>query len=91
MRTTLTGLGGQFEIPGLKPGPYSIEVEATGFAVARHDLRLEVGQSVQLDLSLALGEKSTSIEVAARAEILKTRGREPGRSSGGQIRRQTSR
>ncbi len=72
MRKTITGLSGQFEIPGLKPGPYSIEVEAAGFAVARHDLGIEVGQSVQLDLSLTLGEKSTSVEVAARAEILKT-------------------
>jgi len=72
VRATVTGFSGQFEIPGLKPGPYSIEVEAKGFALARHETRIEVGQNVQLDLSLALGEASTSVEVAARAEILKT-------------------
>src|SRR5450432_153784 len=72
VRTTTTSLSGQFEIPDLKPGPYSIEVEAAGFALSRHDLRIEVGQSVQLDLSLSLGEKSTTVEVAGRAEILNT-------------------
>ena len=28
VRTTKTGPGGQFEIPGLTPGEYTIEVEA---------------------------------------------------------------
>lgn len=72
VRTTLTGPGGEFEIPGLMPGSYTVEVEAEGFAVARHDLRIEVGQSVRLDLGLTLGEHRTTIEVGARAETLKT-------------------
>ena len=72
VRTTLTGPGGEFEISGLMPGSYTVEVEAEGFAVARHEVRIEVGQSVRLDLGLTLGEHKTTIEVGARAETLKT-------------------
>lgn len=72
VRTTLTGSGGEFEIPGLMPGSYTVEVEAEGFALARHDLRIEVGQSVRLDLGLTLGEHKTTIDVGAHAETLKT-------------------
>jgi hypothetical protein len=72
MRTTATGPGGQFELPGLTPGEYTIEVEAKGFAIAKHEMRLEVGQNARLDLGLTVGETNTSIDVAARAETLKT-------------------
>src|SRR5438270_11066759 len=71
VRAATTGLAGQFEFPGLTSGPYTIEVEAQGFAASKHDLRLEVGQSARLDFNLAVGETTTSIDVQARAETLK--------------------
>ena len=42
-RTTSTNDLGRFEIPGLAPGEYGIEVQAIGFAIAKHTSRLEVG------------------------------------------------
>ena len=72
VRTTRTGPGGQYELPGLTPGEYTVEVQAKGFAVGKHSLRLEVGQNARLDLTLEVGEASSSVEVAARAEALKT-------------------
>jgi hypothetical protein len=72
VRTTVTGQGGQYEFPGLTPGDYTVEVHAKGFAAAMHSLRLEVGQNVRLDLNLAVGETSTSVEVTGRTEVLKT-------------------
>ncbi|HTM48941.1 MAG TPA: carboxypeptidase regulatory-like domain-containing protein [Bryobacteraceae bacterium] len=72
VRLTTTGSAGQFEFPGLAPGQYTIEVQAAGFAVAKHSLRLEIGQNARLDLGLTLGEATSSVEVAARAESLKT-------------------
>jgi len=71
VRTTRTGQGGQYELSGLIPGEYRVEVRARGFAAATHSLRLEVGQNARVDLRLALGEASTSIEVGAMAEVLK--------------------
>src|SRR5947209_18756314 len=44
VRTTRTGVGGQYEISGLTPGEYGVEVRARGFAAATDTLRLEVGQ-----------------------------------------------
>ena len=72
VRTTRTGQGGRYEISGLTPGEYMVEIRAKGFALATHTLRLEVGQNARLDLTLALGDASTSIEVGARTETLKT-------------------
>src|SRR5215471_12755189 len=72
VRTAYTGPGGQYEIPGLSPGEYTVEVRAKGFALIRHSLRMEVGQNARLDLPLSVGEASTSIDVGATAETLKT-------------------
>src|ERR1039457_16905 len=72
VRATVSGPSGQFDLLGLTPGQYTIEVEAPGFAVAKHELRLEVGQSVRVDLGLVVGETSTSIDVGARVETLRT-------------------
>src|SRR6202049_384923 len=63
---------GLFEVPGLAPGDYTVEVQATGFAPLSRRVRLEVGQQMRLDLTLSLGEKHETVDVAARAETLKT-------------------
>jgi len=63
---------GLFEVPGLAPGDYTMEVQATGFSSQSRRLRLEVGQQMRLDLTLSLGEVHESVNVAARAETLKT-------------------
>src|SRR5262249_25279425 len=72
VRSAKTGPSGQFEIPGLTPGQYTIEVQAAGFATAKHNVRLEVGQNVRMDLGLVIGETTVSVDVEARAETLKT-------------------
>ncbi|HEY3443697.1 MAG TPA: carboxypeptidase regulatory-like domain-containing protein [Paludibaculum sp.] len=72
VRTAITGATGRFEIPGLAPGDYTIEVRAVGFATATQAVRLEVGQNMALDLGLTLGEEKTSVEVTSAAAILKT-------------------
>src|SRR6478672_8002881 len=72
VRTAKTGLSGEFEISGLTPGEYTMEVKATGFSTAKHNMRLEVGQNVRVDVGLTIGETSASVDVEARAEMLKT-------------------
>ncbi len=72
VRQAVTDAAGWFEIPGLTPGEYALEVQAMGFATAKHGVRIEVGRSVRLDLNLMIGEMNTSVEVTARAEALKT-------------------
>jgi hypothetical protein len=71
-RTAVTGPQGEFEIPSLAPGGYTVEVTAAGFAIAKHSVRLEVGQAMRLDLGLTIGEARTSVDVTSTAEMLKT-------------------
>lgn len=72
VRFTVTGPAGRFEIPGLTPGEYKFEIQAAGFALAKHTIRLEVGQNMRLDLGLTIGDAQTSVDVSSAAEILKT-------------------
>jgi hypothetical protein len=72
VRTTKTGPEGLYEMPGLTPGEYTIEVDAKGFAAAAHTLRLEVGQNARVDLTLEIAGSSTSVEVHASGELMKT-------------------
>lgn len=72
VRSTLTDSEGRYEVAGLAPGDYGIEVRAAGFGAATGKVRLEVGQHMRFDFSLDLGGSQSSIEVVARAEILKT-------------------
>ncbi|WP_321471861.1 carboxypeptidase-like regulatory domain-containing protein [uncultured Paludibaculum sp.] len=72
IRSVTTGSTGRYEIPGLVPGPYTIEAQASGFSTATHPIRLEVGQNMRLDLGLTVGPAKTSLEVTSTVEMLKT-------------------
>src|SRR2546423_11382946 len=72
LRAVSTDGAGVFEVPGLSPGEYIIEIQAAGFAVATRNARLEVGQNMRLDLALTIGEAKTSVDVTGMAETLKT-------------------
>ena len=70
-RSTTSAIG-QFEIAGLAPGEYKLEVSAKAFAPLSHTFTLEVGQTMRLDLALAVGSARTTVDVTAAAELLKT-------------------
>ncbi|HEX8186240.1 MAG TPA: carboxypeptidase regulatory-like domain-containing protein, partial [Blastocatellia bacterium] len=72
VRHAISNEQGIFQIPGLLPGDYEIKVEASGFAPYSQTLRLEVGQQVALDINLKLGSVNTSVDVQARADVLRT-------------------
>jgi carboxypeptidase family protein len=72
VRTAALNAEGLFEIAGLAPGEYLLEVRASGFAPLERKLRLEVGQHVRLDLPMEIGQASEQVDVVGRAEVLKT-------------------
>lgn len=72
VRSVPTGPTGRYEFLGLVPGPYSIEAQAPGFSTATHNIRLEVGQNMRLDLALTVGPAKSSVEVTSTVEMLKT-------------------
>ena len=71
-RSSVSDAAGLFQVADLPPGEYRLETHAAGFAPSRRHFRLEVGQRLQLDLRLELGAASSTLEVAGRAELLKT-------------------
>src|SRR5690349_3533392 len=71
-RSTISDAIGQFEIAGLAPGDYNLEVSARGFAPLSHSFTLEVGQTMRLDLALTVGSARTTVDVTAATELLKT-------------------
>ncbi len=78
-RTVKTTAAGAYVVAQLNPGPYSIKVEAAGFAttVIRVDA-LEVNQALNEIVSLKTGSESQTVEVNASGEIMQTASSEVG-------------
>ncbi|MBM3758296.1 MAG: TonB-dependent receptor, partial [Acidobacteria bacterium] len=70
---TQTATDGQFTIPFLAPGPYTVAAQAAGFKrYSRQGLRVEASERVRLDILLEVGQASESITVEAEAPLLTT-------------------
>src|SRR5579859_1812230 len=71
-RAATVNSDGLYEIAGLRPGAYQLQIRASGFAPVDRTVQLEVGQQMRLDLTLNVGEKRETLDVVGRAEVLKT-------------------
>src|SRR5689334_15480169 len=59
-----TNDSGDYEVPALRVGQYNVEVTKTGFAPARAtEITVSVGARQRIDLTLQVGETSTTVEV----------------------------
>lgn len=70
-RTTTTGDSGDYSLPQLEPGPYTLTAEHEGFR--REVIRrivLETGQDVRIDINLKVGSVSEVVEVEATAPLI---------------------
>ena len=60
-------------MPFLKPGTYSVAVEAPGFKkLVREGVSLSVGDTVGLDITLEVGAVTEQVTVTAEAPLLET-------------------
>jgi outer membrane receptor protein involved in Fe transport len=72
-RDALAAASGGYQITGLAPGAYRVEVEAAGFQkVLQNALQLQVDERLRLDFQLKLGEVSQSVEVSAQVSAVNT-------------------
>src|SRR5438105_4078710 len=70
---TVTTATGNFTLASIPVGDYELRVEAPGFKQSlRSGLRVQVAQTLRLDLSLQVGDTSESVTVSAEAPLLKT-------------------
>jgi hypothetical protein len=79
-RTVDTNDSGSYSVPLLAPGSYRVEVSKTGFkSASKKGLRINVSETARLDVELEIGEISTTVDIAADAEVLQTESSELGR------------
>ena len=69
-KTTTDELG-RYIFNGLAPASYTVKVEVSGFkTVVRSNVVLRVGQQIDLDFTLELGEITSTVEVTAESTLL---------------------
>src|SRR5436190_19102738 len=61
--TAQSGANGDFLLPFLIPGPYSLTVEAPGFKkLVRSQVQVRVDQHITIDMALEIGQASESVQ-----------------------------
>ena len=70
---TQTDDAGLYVIPSLRPGAYSVSAESPGFRkTVRTGVTLQVAQVAPLDLTLATGQLSETVDVVGGISLLET-------------------
>ena len=70
-RQTTSSQSGQYSLPGLTPGAYSVNVELAGFRrAALSEITLQVDQNVQINVVLEVGQVTETVEITAQAPLI---------------------
>ena len=70
-RSASTDDSGRFNFPQLKPGAYSVKVEAEGFETQQNDaVSSTLGQKQTVDFRLKIAQSNQTVEVSTEAPIL---------------------
>ena len=71
--TTTSNASGNYVFPDLPPGSYNVTSEAHGFKKeTRTNVRLDVNNTVRIDMEMQLGAVSETVEVSGEVPLLKT-------------------
>ena len=75
---------GDYEVPSLHVGVYTIQAQATGFAPAQaRNIGIAVGARQRIDLTLNIGQTAATVEVSDVALQIETATSERGQSISG--------
>jgi hypothetical protein len=70
---TVTDTSGNYTVPDLIPGVYSVTAEKEGFnRLTRSGITLEVDQKARVDVALQIGSVTQSVEVTGEAPLVQT-------------------
>lgn len=64
-RTSVSNDAGDYSLPSLDPGNYTITVTKAGFGATKSTLKLQVAQVVSLNFTLQVGQVSEVVDVSA--------------------------
>jgi hypothetical protein len=70
--SAVTDDDGRYRFPLLPVGNYELSVEAPGFAAARRQLALSVGQALDVPVHLRLAAERESLEVSSEVPVVET-------------------
>ena len=71
--STKTNAAGNYVLPFLIPGMYSVTAEIQGFRkFERKNVQIRVNENVSLDIQMTVGEVSESVQVTAESPLLQT-------------------
>ena len=74
VRTADSDPQGHYGLPNLPVGPYTLEVKAEGFKTyVQSGITLQVGNNVQINVSLQVGSVTENVEVTAAAGLVETK------------------
>lgn len=71
-QTVTTDAQGRYAVPDLPIGPYQVTVAKTGFQNSARSLTLTVGAAPVVDVQLAVGQATQTVNVSAAAEQVET-------------------
>jgi Carboxypeptidase regulatory-like domain/TonB dependent receptor-like, beta-barrel/TonB-dependent Receptor Plug Domain len=71
-RSTTSSASGNYTLPLLPVGNYTVTVEASGFRKASSEVKLDVDQKLELNFTLSIGGVETTIEVSAAPPAINT-------------------
>jgi Carboxypeptidase regulatory-like domain len=76
---SITSSSGYYELRALKPGPYSLEVEASNFKkLTRSGIVAQVEDRIDIDLKLEIGSTTESVTVTVESPLLRTEDAQTG-------------
>lgn len=72
-RSAIAGDNGEYRIPLLPPGTYSVRIEAKGFTTkVMQGVTIQVGQTLRLSAQLEVGAVTTEVTVQAEPPVIET-------------------
>src|SRR5579862_1081141 len=69
-RTATTNQQGEYHLPLLRPGSYTLSAEAPGFAKTQMNATVSLGQVSTIGIKLEVGTVSQAVDVTAEAPLL---------------------
>ena len=72
LRSVVTDSSGDFTVSNLPPGKYRIEAGHEGYRTDVHQIALETGQDVRVEIALAEGQRTETVQVTAASGLLRT-------------------
>ncbi|MFY9730404.1 MAG: carboxypeptidase-like regulatory domain-containing protein, partial [Candidatus Acidiferrales bacterium] len=68
-RSTESDSSGEYSLPAMPPGRYTVSAQLAGFKTDTGEITLQVGQVATLNFTLAVGAISEKVEVQAQSEV----------------------